>query len=59
MSKRHFINCYGVTGELEYFPVPEEVYYYIRQLEAYIIAPEVSQLKKEHAYKFRFGEKDE
>ena len=48
-----FISCFDKTGELKHFPVPEEVSIYIRQLEAYILFPNESKLKKK--YGFRFG----
>jgi len=55
-----FISCYDVKNTdapdtLKCFQVPEEVYIYVLQLEAYIQHPEKSKLKE--AYDFRFKKK--
>ena len=52
MSKTTWIISVLVDGEYQHFEVPEEVYMYIKQLEAYINFPEVSKLKE--VYKDRF-----
>lgn len=48
------ISCYNKEGKLEHFPVPIEVYIYLRQLECAIAFPDKSEIKE--TYSFRFGE---
>jgi hypothetical protein len=52
-----FISCYDLqTRKLKSFEVDPNVAVYIKQLETYIKFPDMSKLKEEYAYGFRFPE---
>lgn len=48
----YFVAVKNKEGEYKHFKVPPEVALYIRQLECYVLCPDISKLKTVYADKF-------
>lgn len=53
MTTMHNVTVLKRDGKYYPFQVPEEVYIYIRQLEAYIKHPDLSKLKELYSDRFK------
>jgi hypothetical protein len=51
---KYYISCKNKNLEYERFEVPKEIYIYIRQLENYILNPELSKLKETYREKYEY-----
>lgn len=49
---KFFVSVKNKDGDFEHFLVPEEIYIYVRQLEAYIMRPDESKLMEVYEERF-------